>query len=376
MKILIVEPYYTGSHKQWADGYKKYSNHEIKIISMKGQFWKWRMHGGSVTLAKTYVEMDWKPDLIFCSDMLDLSTFLSLTRKQTKNIPVAIYFHENQISYPWSPKDRDVINKRDNHYGFINYTSALSADKVFFNSNFHMNSFLDCLKPFLKSFPDNHEIETIKTIKEKSKVLPVGLELSKFKNVNTQKSSEPVILWNHRWEYDKNPEFFFNTLKKIKDNGLSFKLIIVGESFGNTPEVFEKAKIEFEKDIIEWGYLKTFSEYAECLYKSDILPVTSNQEFFGVSVMEAIYCGVWPILPERLSYNELFPDAGHKNNFYSNDSFFYKKIERAILDIEKIRKISLQKIPKKYDWVTISKKYDQTLDELVKDSDLKKAKRP
>ena len=96
MNILIVEPYYTGSHKQWAEGYKKHSNHKIKIISMKGQFWKWRMHGGAVTLAKSYIELNWKPDVIFCSDMLDLSTFLSLTRKEKKNIPVAIYFHENQ----------------------------------------------------------------------------------------------------------------------------------------------------------------------------------------------------------------------------------------------------------------------------------------
>ena len=45
-------------------------------------------------------------------------------RKKTKNIPTAIYFHENQISYPWSPRDRDKIQNRDNHYGFINYVCA------------------------------------------------------------------------------------------------------------------------------------------------------------------------------------------------------------------------------------------------------------
>ena len=366
MNILIVEPYYTGSHKQWAEGYKKHSNHKIKIISMKGQFWKWRMHGGAVTLAKSYIELNWKPDVIFCSDMLDLSTFLSLTRRETKNIPVAIYFHENQISYPWSPNDRDVRNKRDNHYGFINFTSALSADKVFFNSSFHMNTFLDDLSPFLRHFPDYNELDTIKIIKEKSKVLPVGLELSKFNNLTIQKDQDPVILWNHRWEYDKNPEFFFNTLSKLKKNGLFFKLIIIGESFGKIPEVFEKAKIEFEENILEWGYLKTFSQYAYSLHKADIIPVTSNQEFFGVSVMEAIYCGVWPILPERLSYKELFSDATYKNNFYSDDSLFYEKIKLSILNIKDIRKKSMKNIPKKYDWKNITKEYDETLEDLAK----------
>ena len=160
MKILLIEPYFTGSHKQWAEGYKFYSKHEIKILSMKGQFWKWRMHGGAITLAKSFNNSGWNPDLILCTDMLDLTTFLSLTRKKTKHIPVAIYFHENQISYPWSPKDRDKIQNRDNHYGFINYASALSADKVFFNSKFHMNSFLDNLYPFLKNFPDHNQLIT------------------------------------------------------------------------------------------------------------------------------------------------------------------------------------------------------------------------
>ena len=31
MKILIVEPYFTGSHKQWAEGYKKYSKHKLDL---------------------------------------------------------------------------------------------------------------------------------------------------------------------------------------------------------------------------------------------------------------------------------------------------------------------------------------------------------
>ena len=39
------------------------------------------------------------------------------------------------------------------------------------------------------------------------------------------KDQDPVILWNHRWEYDKNPEFFFNTLSKLKKNGF-FRYLI------------------------------------------------------------------------------------------------------------------------------------------------------
>ena len=165
MKILLVEPYYTGSHKQWAEGLQKFSKNEIKIISMKGQFWKWRMHGGAVTLARQFEELKWKPDLILASGMLDLSNFLSLSRELSYNIPTAIYFHENQLSYPWNPQDRDIKKNRDSHYGFINYVSSLVSDKVLFNSKYQMDSYFEALKKLLNNFPDNRETATIKDIK-------------------------------------------------------------------------------------------------------------------------------------------------------------------------------------------------------------------
>ena len=91
MKILIVEPFLTGSHKAWAEGYAQTSKHEVEIISLPGRFWKWRMHGGAVTLAKRYYKLNFEPDLILATDMLNLPVFQSLVRPEC---PVSIYFHE------------------------------------------------------------------------------------------------------------------------------------------------------------------------------------------------------------------------------------------------------------------------------------------
>jgi len=70
MNILLVEPYYTGSHKSWAKGYQAFINHNVQIIALPGQFWKWMMHGGTITLAKQFMDMDFSPDLILATDML------------------------------------------------------------------------------------------------------------------------------------------------------------------------------------------------------------------------------------------------------------------------------------------------------------------
>ena len=363
MKILILEPYFTGSHKQWALGYKKYSKHEVKILSMKGQFWKWRMHGGAVTLAKQFKNKNYKPDLILSTDMLDLSTFLALTKTKARS---AIYFHENQLSYPWSPNDRDLLKKRDHHYSFINYVSALSADHVLFNSRFHMEIFLKKLHSFLNHFPDHNEIDTIKIIEKKSEVLSLAIELKKFDSYKYTKHNKPLILWNHRWEYDKNPELFFKSLKHVKDHGYNFDLAVLGENFSNSPEIFKNAKDIFKENILHWGYAKNFDSYAKWLWKANILPVTSNQDFFGVSVMEAIYCETYPLLPNRLSFPELIPKKFHCDHFYQNDNDLNEKLISLIKTYKNRDSKALKKVALKFDWNYLAPVYDAKMNSLLK----------
>jgi len=361
MKILLLEPYYTGSHKQWAKGYQQHSNNQINILSMKGQFWKWRMHGGAVTLANKFNQSQIQPDLILATDMLDLSTFLSLTREKTSTIPTVIYFHENQLSYPWSPTDRDYQENRNKHYGFINYTSALVADHVLFNSKYHQDSFIHEANLLLKHFPDYNELETISQIEKKSNVLNLGLDLKRFDSHQTTYNGPPLILWNHRWEYDKNPETFFNTLFQLDSDGIDFRLAVLGENFKKSPSIFNQAHEKLNKKIIHFGYCESFNDYAQWLWKSDIQPVTNIQDFFGTSIMEAVYCNTYPLLPNRLTYPELLTEEYQLEHIYMNDTDLLIKLKDAILNISKIRKMKFSAISKPYDWSTMVSVYDQLL---------------
>ena len=362
MNILFLEPYYTGSHKSWIDGIKEHSNHEISVLGMAGRFWKWRMHGGCVHIAEKFNKLEQKPDLIIASDMIDLSGFLALTRKKLSSIPVAIYFHENQLTYPWSPNDRDKKNNRDRHYCFKNYISALSADYVFFNSEFHMKSFIGALTPFLKQFPDYNELGSIKEIEKKSEVLPLGIDLRKLDNCNKSEEKEnkvPTLLWNHRWEYDKNPLAFFDIMLKLDSNNIDFQLIMLGERFGKMPENFRAAVDKLEHRIIKLGYAETMEEYGEWLWQADILPVTSIQDFFGISIMEALYCKCIPVLPVRLTYPHLVPIEKFNNFFYKNDDELYEKVFDIINNYKSIDKNLFREVASQYDWGKMIIEYDK-----------------
>lgn len=361
LRIVLLEPFFSGSHKQWAQGFQKHSKHQIEILSLPGRHWKWRMHGGAISLAKQFNELEYTPDRILATSMLDLTTFLSLARKKSAGIPVNMYFHENQLTYPWSPQDRDVKNKRDNHYAFINYASALAADKVFFNSEYHRNSFLEALPIFLNQFPDKQEKQNMELIKEKSSVLYLGMDLARFDEHRLiSKEKTPTILWNHRWEYDKLPESFFNALIKLKKKGVKFNLIVLGERNEMIPPVFEEAKEQLADEIIHWGYAESFEEYAKWLWKADILPVTSKQDFFGGSVVEAMYCNCFPLLPNRLAYPEHLSEEMKPTCLYEEQSFL-QKLESTVLTIKESRKIEFQSLVKRYDWNEVVEKYDKVL---------------
>lgn len=367
MKILLLEPFYIGSHKKWADDFKKYSRHSIDILGLSGHHWKWRMHGGAITLANTFMSSDIQPDVILASDMMDLNIFLSLTRTKTYGIPTAIYFHENQLNYPWSPTDADVKLKRDNHYAFINYCSALSANKIFFNSQYHQSAFLKELPSFLKAFPDNNNLTSVELIRNKSEVLPLGMDLKRldeFRHYENQKEKRCVILWNHRWEYDKNPDRFFNALFEIAERGIDFKLVVLGEQFEKYPPIFDEAKRKLDDKILHFGYAETFEEYAKWLWVADLLPVTSVQDFFGGSVVEAMYCNVVPFLPNRLAYTEHIPEKFHSTFFYAEEDFV-NKLQRRIMDVKYLRVMDTLQYASKYDWQLQIEQYDTAMDKLL-----------
>jgi glycosyltransferase involved in cell wall biosynthesis len=372
--IVIAEPYLAGSHAAWAKEYAEQSLHDVSILGLPGRHWKWRMHGGAVTLARLFLEGTHAPDLIVATDMLDLATFLALTRGRTAGTKTVLYFHENQISYPWSEDDPDRDRERDVHYGFINLTSALAADVVAFNSEYHRTAFLSGLEGFLRAFPDYNEVGAKKTIEARSHVLHLGLDLGRFDAYREEREAgfPALILWNHRWEYDKNPEDFFRALFLLQDEGLDFEVAVLGEAYAERPSVFDEARSRLGERIVRFGCAEDFAAYAAWLWQADILPVTSIQDFFGASVVQALYCNCCPVLPGRLAYPEhvrgqrdgSVPEGG-KGHAGDEARFFYKDFEgllallrQRIENIEETRNVRTQALVRRYDWATMATKYD------------------
>ena len=130
-------------------------------------------------------------------------------------------------------------------------------------------------------------------------LLPLGLDLKRFDEHQPNLENEiPLILWNHRWEADKNPEAFFSALYRLVEDGYEFNIALAGENFRQQPDEFERAKDFFGERVLHYGYMESFAEYATLLWQSDYVISTAYQDFFGISVAEAMYCGCIPSASE------------------------------------------------------------------------------
>jgi glycosyltransferase involved in cell wall biosynthesis len=173
-----------------------------------------------------------------------------------------------------------------------------------------------------------------------------------------------LILWNHRWEYDKNPEAFFSMLEQLAEMGVAFRVAIAGESFRNQPEEFLAARERFRERIIHFGYA-TKEQYQALLQRSDIVVSTAIHEFFGIAVVEAIYAGCAPLLPNRLAYPELIPDPLH-------ETFLYRTLDDAVSRLREWLEgklpdtVTLREHIARFDWRGMAQQYDTEMEELVR----------
>ncbi len=361
LTVYAVEPYYGGSHRAWLDSLATHSAHSISLFTMPARFWKWRMHGSAVTLSGMLPEK--RPDLILTTDMMDTALFTSLVRRKYPGVPVMAYFHENQFGYAWEKGDPELRDGRTYHYQFINISSALTADRVLFNSGYHRSMFLDAIPGFFSMMPD-HRPEVASSISEKSTVVYPGIKASGlFSPDRTCRNDKPVLVWNHRREYDKGPNEFEKFLHILSIRNIPFSLILLGGAARNDHPAFSRIAHDFADSISFNGFATERQQYKRLLSGADFAPVFSIQDFFGISIMECAAAGVIPLLPRRLSYPELYGNIGEI--FYDSVEEIPEMMNRLTHERRSGISEKLQKCAASYDWEIMHTRYDREFENCV-----------
>jgi len=358
--FLFLEPFFGGSHRDFAEGLVAASGHRIDLMTMSARFWRWRMGGAALHFVRRLPDLaDY--DGVIASSLMSLCDLKALAPQPFP--PTLAYFHENQLTYPVSP-----CESRDVPAAWIHVTTALAADRVVFNSRSHQEAFFDALPGLVRMMPDYRPGWVTEALRRKASVLYPGCRFPARRGPLIPWSAEepPLLVWNHRWEHDKDPQAFFEALDVLMDRGVPFRLALLGERFQKVPDAFPIARERYGPRVVQYGYVPSREAYMDWLKRGTVVVSTAVQENFGIAVVEAIRCGCIPILPRRLSYPELVPPSFHKDCLYEDATDFVEKLCALVTDLSRFEALRepLSTAMERFSWERCISHYDRILEDL------------
>lgn len=295
--ILLLSAYRADSHRAWADWLvRTHPEIEWQRLELPGRHFRWRIRGNPLSWLDRMPEQP--PERILATSMVDLATLRGL-QPVLADVPATYYFHENQFAYPVSEQQVKSVEPQ-----IVQVYGALAAERLLFNSAFNRDTFLDGVDGLLQRMPDQVPAGIRERLAAKSAVCPVPIA-----PIKPAAHRDPrLIVWNHRWEYDKEPELFADALLELADAGVEFRLALLGARPRNAPPALKRIRTGLAGRILADGRVDG-SEYRELLGRAGIAISTARHEFEGLAMLEAVSAGATPLVPDALCYPEQYPAA-------------------------------------------------------------------
>lgn len=321
MRILLLSAYDTLSHRYWRESLvKQFPQYQWTVLHLAPRYFNYRVRSNPLSWSSQHRKILEQPyELVIATSLVDTSTLRGLVPSLAQT-PLWVYCHENQFAYPSSLiQDSRRTLQHDLEVKMVFLYNCLCADWISFNSNWNRNTALQELSELLKAFPEKTDPQCMDSLEIKSDVLPVPLnekmnnQLPAGNPKKLEAGREIQVVWNHRWEYDKGPDFLLAFVKELSSRQIPVCLHVTGKQFRQQPEAFDVLQryLETENSSVRkgvFGFLDSRNEYMECLESSDIVLSTALHDFQGLSILEAVQCGCIPLLPDKLAYPEFFEE--------------------------------------------------------------------
>ncbi len=301
VKILLLSAYHAHSHAYWCDALiQGLPEFDWTVRTLPARYFSWRVRGNGLSWLNEPA-MAQPHDAIVATSMVDLATVRGLFPALCDK-PALLYFHENQFQYPSSQNQFNSLEPQ-----LTSLYSALAANSIVFNSQFNRDTFLTGVKDLLRKFPDCVPRNVLSTLARRASVIPVPVKQAMGLE---HKAEVFTVLWNHRWEYDKGPELLYEALERLPE-GLPWRVNVVGQQFRQQPEVFSRLHqlLTTRGWLGAWGYETSMNKYEQLLGAAHVVVSTAAHDFQGIAILEAVAAGCIPVVPKRLAYLELFPEA-------------------------------------------------------------------
>ncbi len=121
-------------------------------------------------------------------------------------------------------------------------------------------------------------------------VLPIFVDLERFKRISRSPDARPTILWIGRFEAEKDPVSALRVLGEVREKGIDAKLIMLGA--GKLEQKLRVAAVDLPVEFPGWQDPVAF------LARAHVVLSTSRAESWGASIVEALAAGVPVVSPD------------------------------------------------------------------------------
>ncbi|WP_119393986.1 tRNA-queuosine alpha-mannosyltransferase domain-containing protein [Salinibius halmophilus] len=295
----LLSAYQADSHQAWVRWLSQNVVADWQVFTLPGRHFRWRIRGNPLSWLDVLPAKP--PEMLLATSMVDLATLKGIM-PQLNGVRSCLYFHENQFAYPVSNQQHSSIDPQ-----MVQLYSALAADELAFNSQFNLDSFVAGVEALLAKMPDHVPTSVGQRILDKARVLPVPVLPIEAR------PKRPLIVWPHRWEYDKNPERLVEILTLLATEDVPFQLALLGARGKRPVPALELIRQRFANHIIADGRVSR-AQYQQLLGEAQVVISTAKHEFQGLAVLEAVSAGCIPVVPNDLCYVEQYPDSYRFNS--------------------------------------------------------------
>lgn len=170
------------------------------------------------------------------------------------------------------------------------------------------------------------------------KVIPNGIDSSLYTSGKSKfgkkHNIKKGVLFLGRLSWQKNPEFLIKSFLKINPDNYT-KLVIAGEG-----EMYKKLSEKYKDErIIFTGLIDSDKERIDVIRSCQIFSLASRGEGLSLSLLEAMSCGLMPIVSDAGSNKDVVADSGVTIKIKDLEEKFPKALKKYLDDIELAEKM-------------------------------------
>ena len=324
LDILALEPFYGGIRRHMLETVIRCSRHRWTLLKLPPRRIERRLSVAASWFAEQ-LSRHWsgRVDILFTSEAMNLASLYRLVPAVAAP-PSVVYFHDNQLLAPKvvrpkvTQRNADELPEqipgrggatnalvtpplplaaREVDLALVNLNTATAATEIWFNSTFHMRSFLAGAAKLIERHPELSSHSPLAQVTAKAHVMPPPLDLNLIPHVklaaDTPARDPRTIFIDTR---DAQVRILNAALGELASRGERFRLITVGPV----------------EDLSDTWPRRTISEtddyaHVQGLWEAGVVLSVRPGAPCDLQVIRGMQAGCRPVLPDRGIYPELIP---------------------------------------------------------------------